>query len=570
MIDTVEIQEAFRSYSFRGGSRLDIDPIELSDDQYLFLQNGRVRYGSLAPVMSPKDISTGLPLGKRQGLRIVGDFLFVFINGRCFFRDLTSAETTFFGISGFQMSATADRIYTALLPGSTVNFKRETDEQENPSSLIKLTDPIAPSPVVIICQDGASRPMLIFDINHVDEASDIEDWNKDTNREYVPVGLDMVYLEGKLFVLSPSRKEIYQSVSGRPLDFVVAVDNEGNKLSDLPSNGIEASRLSHAVDFEEITGLDLVPNNLAIQSVIGTDPQDFFLAYTRDKTHVVVLDYLRTIYGEPTFRTRFLFPTAPINQFSGADLLGDHGFIDISGLKSFNSISSFGEEGVNSEFSKSFDKYFKETLVQDVTAAESHDNYAFFAVKTVYGYKIIVFDNLTKRFIALDDWGLASPIFQFAAAKIDKIRRLFFMTDDSRVYEAFAGADVLQRIFFTKEFIGQEGMVSIKPTLVKVFTQNCKKSGTIILTEYVDRLKGSSKSEIIAKNITNEFIEPPYGLANEDSVVSVDYGLIETRSGVKCSVKLDFTLDVEIFMVEIYYTGIISKLGLEQQQKAYA
>jgi len=570
MTDILEISDAFRSFSFRGGSRLDIDPIELSDDQYLFLQNGRVRYGSLSPVMAPKDISTGLPVGKRQGIRIVGDFIFVFIDGRCFFRDLTSSETTFFAISGFQMSTTANRIYTLLLPGSTVNFKRESDEQQNASSLIKLTDPIVPSPVVILCQDGVSRPILIFDVNNIDTASDITDWNKDNNREYVPIGLDMVYVNGKTFMLSPSRKEIYQSVSGRPLDFVIAVDSNGDKLLDLPSNGIEASRLSHAVDYEELTGLDLVPINTSIQSVIGQDPQDFFLVYTRDKSYVVVLDYLDLIFGEPKFRTRFLFSTAPLNQFSGADLLGDHGFIDTSGLKSFNSISSFGEEGVNSEFSKQFSKYFGNNIVQDITAAEAHDNYAFFAIKTIYGYRIVVFDNLSKRFISLDDWGLSSPIFQFAVAKINNVRRLFFITDDSKVYEAFAGAQVLQRIFFTKEFIGQDGTIGIKPTLIKVYTQNCKQAGDIKVTEYVDRLKGSSKIESINKNIFNEFSEPPYGSADEDSVVSVDYGLIDSRSGIKCNVKLDFTLDVEIFMIEVYYNAVISKLSLEQQQKSYS
>jgi hypothetical protein len=263
-----------------------------------------------------------------------------------------------------------------------------------------------------------------------------------------------------------------------------------------------------------------------------------------------------------------MFPVGTLNQSSMVNMLGDTGLIDLTGLKSFNSILSLQNDGSNSDFSKMFDIYFK-NVQQDIVACESHDNYVFFAVKTVYGYKVVVFDLLSSVFVSLDDWGIDAPIFQFAASKVDNIRRLFFMTTTGAVYEAFAGEEVLNRILFTKEWIGDETVISLKPKLSKITVQNCKEDGTIFATSYVDRLKGKQLEENIKQSVTDEFSGPPYGSADDDSVRTVDYSPVKTRSGLKVSLRVECKLDVEIFMVEQYCEGVLMKVGLEQQATKY-
>lgn len=567
--DIIDIDAPFRSYSFRGGLRTDVDPAELAEDQLMYLENGRVRDGSIAAIRAPLEIDEGLPNGHRQGLYTVGNLLLAFVDGRAFFKNLVTDNNPFLAIENFQLSATADRIYICAVPTSTINYKRATTDNDNATAPLDLVTTVPPSPAAIVCQDGVTQPLLIINQFTFRSISTIDTWDPENNREYVPIGLDMIYYSGKLYIVSVDRKEIYQSVTGRPLDFVIAVKEDGNRLDDLPENGIEASRLSHAVDYETITSIAVVSGNEYIRSRIEDTFTDFFIVYATDKTYAVAVDTTSTIYGEPRFRNKFLFPTNALSQFAQVDLLGDTAFVDLTGLKSFNSILSLDNEGVNSEFSRLFTKYFN-GITQDVVACGAFDNYALFAVKTVFGYKIIIFDVLSKKFVSVDDWGLDSPVFAFAQTKINNVRRLFFMTDDAKVYEAFADDAVLPRMFTTKEFIGEGLIVGLKPTLAKVLIQNPRTTGTITATSIVDRLNGRPATEDIDAVNDNFTSEPPFGTGEEDSVVSVDFGFIHNRSGAKIAMKFVTDVDCEIFLIEIYCTAIVSKTSLETQGKAYA
>jgi len=73
-------------------------------------------------------------------------------------------------------------------------------------------------------------------------------------REYVPVGKQMLWHDGILYVVSPNGKQIFRSVTGRPLDFMVNITPSGDK-DPLEAVG-GASSVSHSVDFEPITSIN--------------------------------------------------------------------------------------------------------------------------------------------------------------------------------------------------------------------------------------------------------------------------------------------------------------------------
>src|ERR1044071_7680228 len=106
----------------------------------------------------------------------------------------------------------------------------------------------------------------------------------------------MAYLNGILFIVSPDRKRLYRSVSGRPLDFVVNVTQSGDK-------GGNAETVSYAVSQEDITCLTpLNSGELFVGTIDGCFP--------------LQLNYDSTIFQEPTFINKDGLSAGVINQWS--------------------------------------------------------------------------------------------------------------------------------------------------------------------------------------------------------------------------------------------------------------
>src|SRR6267142_72310 len=145
---------------------------------------------------------------------------------------------------------------------------------------------VSGTPQCIVVQDGINQPQLItYDTENQLFTSRVSknynDWqNTSTNandREYVPIGRQMMMFNQTLCMKSIDGKSMFRSVTGRPLDFMVNVDIFGNKQ---PSESVGgASSVAQAFDFDEITCLQVI------------DIPDCFVWGTRRTTRIVQADY---------------------------------------------------------------------------------------------------------------------------------------------------------------------------------------------------------------------------------------------------------------------------------------
>lgn len=425
--------------SFEGGMNLLSLDTNLQPNQYIKGINVRSRFGDIEPIKAPIEIKTGLPdeIILMQGLYSFGSLMVVFVDGLAFYRLATASAWV--QIAGFAMSEIANRIYCCGVPQSSLNYSR-TNIGATPSAGVTLeSTTIATSPVALVVQDGINQPWLIFSDGTARISSTYDQWDVTTNREYIPIGLQMVYFDGILFLVSADKKRIYRSVSGRPLDFVIAIDNGANKISD-------AEITSFAVDSNEI--------NLLTQ--LNTDSLIVGTAYS---AYSVTPDFTpeTLLYGEPIFSQIFLFTAGVSNQFCFADILGDFAFIDKEGLKSFNGVIQLKFEGNNTIFSLSISKLFNQ-ITQDDPCVGSFDNYTFFAVKTSLGNgTILVYDNINKCFPSVDILSIGT-IKQFASTYTSSRQRFFVMTTKT-VYELYplTGSSPKTATIFTKAFDSMGG-----------------------------------------------------------------------------------------------------------------
>jgi len=210
-------------------------------------------------------------------------------------------------------------------------------------------------------------------------------------REYVPIGKQMAFHGGKLYVASTDGTKLYHSVSGRPLDFMVPVNEEGDKIHAAEAiGGVEA--VAYTISNDPITCLK------------SLNTEELFVG-AFNSSYTVKPDTVNTIFGEPTFTKKFLFSTGPVNQNSIIDLLGDTAFIDRHGIRSFNAVQQSETIARDNIFSWPISDIFKD-VAQDGTfqCAVVHDGYALFHVLTSLPeqYLTVIYDMATKKFVSLD------------------------------------------------------------------------------------------------------------------------------------------------------------------------
>ena len=414
-----------------------------------------------------------------QALYAVGDFLIVIQRGAARFKHrLSSTWTTLWDSSTnptLLLDTNVDYIYMQAVPPGTCSFAYTaagTSEQINlDTSAAKLTKTVS----AIVVQDGLNQPNLISFSSTNESASvtvrkaytfaqhgttltDPITGESAVQRVYVPIGNQMMYFNGKLYIVSADGKSLYHSVSGRPLDFVVALGTDGNKLSSVEADH-GASVVSYSVSYEAITCI--APLNT-----------DSFFVGTRTASYAVTPDYTRVLFGEPMFTKKYLFGASAVNQFSFVDVLGDFAFIDAEGLRSFNAVQQLRNEGRNSAFSLKVAKLF-EGIVQTKGAAISFDNYTFFSVETVYGYGVLVFDGTLRKFVSLDLFKLdddttTAPITQFSKIDTDTTHEIYGITSAGELLRLYAGAKYNDSFVQTRAFQTGDIRVEQKPVQLRV------------------------------------------------------------------------------------------------------
>ena len=436
-----------------------VDDSRIGDDEYRIGHNVRNRFGELRPIKRPEEISAGLAADVPvQALYALGDFLILIQDGNAYFKHrLSETWITLWSQStnaSLRLDSSAEYVYVQAVPDSggptfTYKSKNNTDKVELDSSAGMLTKTEA----AVVVQDGVNQPnLIIFSSTSVGATATVRKARTFAEhgttidgvveREYVPVGKQMMFFNSKLYIISPDGKTIYHSVSGRPLDFVIAINSDGNKISSVEEDH-GASALSYAVSYEAITCI--APLNT-----------ESLLISTRTSSFAVTPNYNITLYGEPTFTKRYLFGASVVNQFSFVDMMGDFGFIDAEGLRSFNAVRQLRNEGRNSAFSLKVAKLF-EGAVQLDGAAISFDNYTFFSVKTIYGFGVLVFDGTLQKFVSLDQYKLdddttLGQITQFSKIDTDTVHELYGVTAQGKLLRLFTGGKYNDSFVQTKAF----------------------------------------------------------------------------------------------------------------------
>ncbi len=537
------------------------DPSQLVQGEYALLVNGRVRNGGVEPVLLPKEI-TSLPVGNLQGVYGYDKYLLAFVDGKAYVKDYTISSEIFFEVAGFNMSADAPTIYACAVPASTVNQRRiptldDTDVVIT-SEPVQLFEGIAASPACILCQDGVTQPFVIFTNGTSRVTSAYTDWIDETNREYVPIGKQMYYSpDGILYLVAQDSVGNYtlilHSVSGRPLDFMIIIDGDGDKLSEADGN---ATNVAYSVDYAEITCM----------SGVGANDGGFFVS-TFKQSYLVLPDFTRTIYGEPKFRNQSVFTTGALNNNSIVDLLGDQALIDFTGIKSFNAILQTRFEGKNAPFSANIQPLFGDTI-QSVTSAIEFDNYGLFAVTTKYGSAVLVWDGILPEpsFVAIDLYQGISNIKQFANIKTLATRALFFITSDNRLYEAFVGDTATARIYLG-EFTPSIDASSLKPENLSVTFVDVIESGTVSATTFLDSSKQNTLLDEVDQQtvVTPALLSEPFGDTTIDRVRSADFDLNTIMSGWKVGFYISWNFKAKLIKC-VFNAALINTVSSYKDQ----
>lgn len=490
---------SFTQESFEGGMNLVDLGTRVKANEYILGLNLRSRFGALEPIMAPIDLTGELPTETKsiQGLYAFGEILVCFIGGLAYYLDVSIDNGVWTPIDNFEMSASVDRIWAQGVPAADLIYLRKNDGEVSNTSpdsgiILDPSSTTGTSQVALVCQDGINQPWLILPDATAREAQNYDDWET-TNREYVPIGKQMCYLNGVLYVVSADGTTIFRSVSGRPLDFVIAIDQNGDKVAN-------AEPLSIAVDSNEIKLI--APSN--------SENGGGLIVITAYTAYLTTPNLDKTLYGEPTYNKTFLFNAGTINQFCLIDLLGDSAFIDREGLKSFNAVQQLKFEGNNSVFSLGIAKLFKGIVQDDNACVGSFDNYTFFSVKTIFSpASIIVYDSVKEVFRGVDLLS-TKPIKQFATT-YSSSRQRFFGATDSVIYELYSpdSTTPLSATVFTREINSRntdqgqtDGLYDIRPDSTRLIFEEGLVAGEVNIDIYVNNARPSDP--VLAQGSTRQ------------------------------------------------------------------
>lgn len=563
-IDSIDVK-VIKLDNFVGGMRRSVDPTKLETNEYPLLVNGRSRYGNIRPIKGPSKEST-LPAGFHQGCYGFGQYVFVFIDGKCWIRDYAGMGVAFQEVGGMNMDTVVDRIYLEAVPDSFNNFGRIAVSTDKPADGVDLTltNTVPKSLEAFIAQDGITRPYILTATGVARQANRFQDWTL-ANREYVPIGLNTLYHDGILYVVSPDRKRIYHSVTGRPFDFVIAIDDStGFKLTDNLFVE-EADRMAHYVNHSVITSITKL--NL---SPLSADFGIPMLISTENGTYVVTPDYANMLFGEPIFRNSPGFNTTILNQASITLTRQDFHFVDSTGLRSYT--LTIGSEGiVSKEDALSAPIYtLFEGIEQDVTCVDFFDNYTLFGVKTKFGYGCLVYDNLLQRFASLDILGIDRPIKQFCQTTIEGIKKLFFITDEG-FYEYYGHINPLECSIYFPELTTDDNEKALKINRIVLSFADIEQDGYVTFTPIVDRKKEPALTDVLQENFdpTIDATELPFGKSDEDTSQNIAFVPQDTKQGFKLGFFVTFSAMCNLQSIQITAKPIEAKVSLKQAAKVY-
>lgn len=544
--------------SFVDGLDFLSSDIQVSPLGYQWLINARQRFGYVQANKASISLTRYAPAGKMQGLRSVGNVLILFANGKAYFQ--VDGTTFWAQIASFNMDATVEKMFTEFVPDSTFNFSRQLNASFNISEPIvkKANVSINGTPQGLLVQDGINQPFVItFDaatnLPTARQTQTYDDWEADgAHQEYVPIGTIMLFQTPKLLIVSVNRKEVYHSISGRPLDFMVNVDVNGNKLASEALGG--AHTVSFAFDFDEITCLA----STAI-------PDSFFIA-SRTTSRVVTYDYSRTVFGEPNYIVAITLGIGAMNEFSFMDILGDYSVIDAEGIKSFDAVQMYKQQGKNSIFSLKLQKLLQtdvnNVIQQQTPCGVVFNDCAIYSIKTVMGNILVVYDTILDKWVSLDITE-CSKVKQFAIINVNGIdKKLYAITYFNEIFQLYASQDDECAEMLTRAITHQVADTAGNTSAIafqhateyfKVFFDGGGYDSVMRVVEYVD----GAYSQQLSKDLKSRLagvgppISPPVIPSSKETAIPLTFTLTEGTSGNKLAYVIQWKSDAKLLAFEM-------------------
>lgn len=508
----------FDQLDFSGGINAEFDRIKSPRNSVPLLLNGRIRDGNIQPVKKHVR-DTNIPEGLYQNIITVGNYLVAFVSGNIYYKDI-AAGGPWQSISGWTpLSTTADEVYVTLIPVGT-NYMEVSGSPQVPE--VAFNAQIAQTAQGLFISDGINQPRILYSDLSWEVLNTYEQWSIN-NPEYVPLCQNLVVSGVKAFCISQDRKKIYQSVSGRYTDFVINRDVDGNK-------GGNADTLAYAVDFNDLTALHPTQQGGLLASTL-------YATYLLLPTDSYIFNEPILAAGDPAF------PIGAVNWKSYASILGDVAFIAQSGIHSINVSMQVNRESNNNPFSRAISKYL--IRPQSNTCACNYDDYALFSVDTTYGRGVFVYDTILERFVSLDT-GFGT-VKRFAAYKAGGVNKLYFITTDNELYEAYADtANQVTRVLLGDFAYFDDGVRhQMKVDNLFIWFNNIIAGDLLRLAYYVDgELIDSSELTVSSENITNQ---PPVSspFVNQEGVLALKCG-VPPREGAAISIWLEWSADMEL------------------------
>jgi hypothetical protein len=464
------------------------------------------------------------PEGEFHGLYAVGSQLYLFVAGEAYVRDVAS-DIYFNEISGWTAIDSSIRVYAERLPITFNLFNRRATSVE--VTTLYFNTSIAAYPECLWVGNGRDAEQVIYPDGTAEIIGDYDAWSQN-DPSYVPIGTVRVFTADKGFVMSPDGLKLYTSVTGRPTDYVIQIDNAGNKVSD-------ANSFYTGISAETVTALKAADNGTVI-------------ATTAFGTFTITPDYNTTFYGEPFLRVRPLFPVGAVNDRSFVNLNGDVAFISFTGIHTFNQTRQDRVESSNAPLGRKIFGLLANP--QSDTCAVDFDDNALFAVNTIYGRGVMVYDNSLEQFTSLDlSFG---HVTQFAVVNDPVLGpRLFFINAANELYEAYADDTKLAGRIYIGDFTAAGSGIDSRIDSVFLTFTNILAGGQVKCSLWID---GENRGEQV-QTVTASSLP-----AGDDAIPRVDvnntqqlqFNFSAQNEGARIGVWIEWDADMELSTVSLY------------------
>lgn len=576
--------------SFAGGMDMLSKDTDIAQNAYRYLVNARQRYGKMVAINKSKDITYNLPRGNMQGIVGVGNIWIAFVSGFAYYMPITG--NTWFQVPFFSMDASVQYIYFQAVPGATQNYLRQsivtaqtiegvvTNNVDAAAGIIQTPLSVSGTPAGLVCQDGINQPLVItYDSVNNNATSrrlgTYTQWDNtgttSNSQEYVPTGKQMMYLSPILYIVAPDGKSVYRSVSGAPLNFMVNIDPQGNKLPTENLGGAQTT--SFAFDFDPITALS-----------VSTTAENTFILATNRTIYGVSPDLTTTIFGEPTFDKQFTLAAGVVNHVSFSDVNGDTAFVDFGGPKKFNAVTQLKFAGRNDPFSKQITQAISNdelSILQLQPCSWVFNNYNLFALTSIFGSVLGVYDNINGVWVGFDITSATiGGVKMFAQADFEDISYLGAITNDSRVWQLYQNDVItetaycqmrgfLNGIYSYGTFIPDDVGTELQLTSARVVVSNNTDAGNMSLIVKVDDVRG----EVITRTLNGVTcgmdypIFPPVEMDNTRRVQNITFPVENSDAGYKINPILEWNSSAGVEQVMLICDGQTTDVSVSQQEK---